>query len=382
VFIRLRYLICVIIGIIFDLGIHLRDWITMARGLPLEIFRVSVPVETGGNFSRTAIVAVYPNLEGLPFILNLLNSLRASDFRVLLISSKRLGVELAEPLLDRSDRLVERYNIGRDFGSYQMGVRLLKEWGIYDSIDTLCLANDSMFYPASFSETVTEMVAVPSDWVALFESYQLHYHAQSFLEIFGRPIIQSETFNHFWSDYVPLSSRTHAIHKGEIGLSKSLVKAGFFPSAIFTSSRLVDALSRRYEERQDVDPISKALFATLGEKYVDLLQSCAGDQPSALLDQHASTLFESKLTTEIAKRMESRNPTHAVGLLAHVLCNAPLKRDLVYRGTATIGEMLHLIHGFTSHEKACIERDLRIRGNPSAFANSLLKQALFATGRI
>jgi hypothetical protein len=372
-----RRILRMAVGVIYDLRTHARDHLAMAQKLHLEIIRSSVSgIPT--DMRRIAIVAIHPSEACLPFILNLLEALKASGSSRLVLSTKRLSASLAEPLIEHSDRLIERHGIGRDFGSYQMGIGLLKEWGVYDSVDTLVLANDSMFYQSGFSETLSGMLN--SDWSALFENYEIHYHAQSFFQVFGRPVLQSKAFNKFWGDYVPLSSRKHAIDNGEVGLSTKLIKAGYFPSVVYTSRRLMDALSKRYETGQDIDLVSKTLYATMGPRYAEMLRNLAVNQPSAMLERNASSLLECTIASEIARRSETKNPTHTVGLLANVLLNAPIKRDIAYRGCATAGEVLRVASGYSPQEIACMERDFRIRGNPAMLTG--LRRMLYNAGCI
>jgi hypothetical protein len=372
-----RRVLRMVVGIIYDLRTHARDHLAMAQRLHVEIIRSSVSgIPT--DMRRLAIVAIHPGEACLPFVLNLLEALKASGFSRFILSTKRLNASLAEPLIEHSDKLIERHGIGRDFGSYQMGIGLLKEWGVYDSVDMLVLANDSMFYQSGFSETLSEML--DSDWSALFENYEIHYHAQSFFQVFGRPVLQSEAFNKFWSDYVPFSSRKHAIDNGEVGLSSKLIEAGYFPSVVYTSRRLVDALSKRYEKGNDIDLISKALYATMGPRYTEMLRNLPADQSSAMLERNASSVLECTIASEIAKRSETTNPTHTVGLLANVLLNAPIKRDIAYRGCATAGEVLRVASGYSPQEIACMERDFRIRGNAAMLRG--LRRMLYNAGCI
>lgn len=67
-------------------------------------------------------------------------------------------------------------------------------------------------------------------------------------------------------------------------------------------------------------------------------------------------------------------------LPVQVLAGAPLKRDVVYRGVNSIGQVMSNLVGYTEVEKTAMRRDLERKGLPRS--RKLLDRTLHAIGRI
>ena len=259
--------------LIYDVFVDIPDRIRIATNSHLEMLRTTVSEQRAAfDFSRTAIVAIYPSEEALPFTINLLAALRQLQFHIIVLTTKRLSADVTERLLTHCDHLIERRPIGRDFGSYQAGLRLLKKWEVYDRIDMLVLANDSMFYRSGFSSIVASIIDTLPTWAAIFENYEIHYHAQSFFQVFGRQALSSPAFNRFWAAYKPLSSRRHAVDKGEVGLSRAMRKAGFQPATYYTSNRIINGFRSHIENTNDLSALRRVMHAQWGDAYTKMLE--------------------------------------------------------------------------------------------------------------
>jgi hypothetical protein len=385
-------LLALAVCIIYDLYTEIPDRIRIAKKRHLEMLRTTVPEQRPAiDFSRTAIVAIYPSAESLPFTINLLEALRQSQFHIVVLSTRRLSADATTQLLMHCDHLIERRPIGRDFGSYQVGLTLLKKWGVYDRVDMLVLANDSMFYQPGFSSIVASIVDAPPTWAAIFENYEFHYHAQSFFQVFGRQALSSPAFDRFWAAYKPLSSRRYAIRKGEVGLTRAMRKAGFLPATYYTSNRIINAMQRWIADSNDLSPLHRVMRAQWGPAFTIMLESLdergkkiddqkAGPELDPSQDPLQDPYFTSQVMRLIGYSVERRNPTHLVGLLANFLCGAPIKRDLAYRGIVTMGEILQVASGYSDAQLAAMETDLRARGTPVMFRT--FRKMLYYKGRL
>lgn len=326
---------------------------------------------------RVAIVAVYPTEESLPFTTNLLRTLHTNGFFVLAISTRKLPEAMHASILADCHHLIERASIGRDFGSYKMGLNWLerKAPGLAGA-DTLVLANDSLFYPAAFREQFKKMLLHTADWQCLFENYEHHYHAQSFFLIFRKSVFLSPIFQEFWQNYKPYSSRRHSINYGEVKFSADLRTAGYNALAAFSSTKIVETLL-------STDcPLNAVDFAELAPSTKDWSISRDRIFTSAITAHanHPRDVEKSRWVYAIAHRCERSNPTHALALLANRLLSAPIKRDICYRGTYDICQVLNLAHGFTSPELKAMASDLNRRGLP--ISQSGLKSIFWRHGRI
>jgi hypothetical protein len=359
----------------YDLYEYARDVVLLACGYDKKIFaECQGALVEGGAHDRAVVVAVRPSSAALPFLLSLLKGLRECDFYILVISTKRLSRDTAAAVLPHCHYLIERFPLGRDFGSYKMGVHWISTRASLKNIDTLALVNDSLYYPATMGLMIAELLGQKEDWLCLFENYESLYHAQSFFLVFRTNIIRSAAFARFWKNYPPFSSRLHSIRKGEVGLSRLLQRAGFAPYPLFSSARISRDVHSRLTGTQVAENFRRVMWSILDSK----LKLSLTDTNKLLLD------FPTNATRSMSLLAESRNPPHLLGLLCNVLYLAPLKRDICYRGHQLMADILVLSEGFTPEEKEAIASDLRAKGVPANFAglSRLPLRLLYATGRI
>jgi Rhamnan synthesis protein F len=324
--------------------------------------------------ARIAVVAIHPTDDSIPFTQNLLDALSTNNFYVLVVYNKLMSADHQKAILPYCHYLIERSSVGRDFGAYKRGLIWLNENGKLSNADVVVLANDSMFYPSSFSETISEMLSVSEDWITLFENFHCHYHAQSFFLMLGRPVFESPSWHRFWERYRPFSSRIHCIEKGEKGLTSALVKGGFFPHAVYNAVRVVTTL------RSLVDSDN-----TRSVRITELLLRFHGDPQARLQRYSRNRLVEERLVEDailhVGSAMQNLNPTHAAGIIINVSLTAPLKRDICYRGMNDLTQVVSYVRGFTEKELQAMTSDIRRKGFPAVMLWGARK-ALWSFGRI
>jgi len=343
-------------------AIHVRNEFTRLRSERAGVLRDT------SNTGRVAVVAIHPTDDSIPFTQNLLVALTANGFYVLVVYNKPMSAALQAAIVPHCHHLIERFSVGRDFGAYKRGLIWLKEQGKLSDADVVVLANDSMFYPSCISETVSDMLSLSEDWVTLFENFQFRHHAQSFFLLFRRPVFESSCWRRFWDRYRPYSSRLHCIEEGEKRLSSALLKGGFFPHAIYNAVRVTTTL-RSLIDAENVR----------SGGITEILLRLHGDPRTPLQRHNRNRLIEDAILN-LGSTMHHLNPTHAAGIIINVLLTAPLKRDLCYRGTYDMTQVIASVRGFTERELQAMISDLRRRGFPPAMVWP--KKALWAFGRI
>lgn len=321
-----------------------------------------------GYIAKVAVVAIHPTDGSIPFTQNLLVALTTNDFYVLVVYNKPMSAAQRAAIAPHCHHLIERFPVGRDFGAYKRGLIWLKENGKLSNADVLVLANDSMFYPCSLSETVSDMLSQSEDWATLFENFQFRHHAQSFFLMFRRPVFESAGWQRFWQRYRPYSSRIHCIEKGEKGLTFALVKAGFFPSAIYNAVRVTAAL-RSLTDAEN----------TQSGGIAELLLRLHGDSETPSQSYSRDRLIEEAILN-VGSLMHRRNPTHTTGIIINVSLMAPIKRDICFRAIYDLTEVVSYVRGFTEAELQAMTSDLRRKGFPAGMTGT--RKALWAFGRI
>jgi hypothetical protein len=368
---RLVWIASILVCWVHDLKIHLGELpaILQRRHLCAKA-QYAGKLESPETPTRVALLALLPSDESIPFTLNLIEALIANDFYIVVISNKTVAPAHRNVLLPRCHHLIERFPIGRDFGSFKFGLRWLKQNGdLLAKADALLLANDSMFYPACTRSLVSKLVNRDGQWLCLFENFEINYHVQAFFQIFRRDVFDSAAFRTFWDRYVPFSSRTHAIVRGEAGLTRTLVKAGFFAWPFYNAFDLVTAA------REAVRP-----DAAEAEPVGDLIIELYGDAPKLGRRGSLWAQAQEKAIKRIEELMHNSNPTHSCGLLANVILGAPIKRDVCYRGAYDMTLLLRSAKGFTPDEMSSMYVDLRKRGVPATIRG--FRRLLFNRGRI
>ena len=368
-------------------GFDLREWLNDAGALR-QGKHLTPTAEYDGALvgsehpKRAAIVAIYPT-ESITFsILNLLNALQSADFWILVVSTKRLEENQRQLITKNCNHLLERFPVGRDFGSYRMGMRWLKENKKLENAEFLALTNDSLFYPASFSERLQDFMSESNQWYALYECFEIHYHTQSFFQIFRRDMFLSSAFQRFWNDYTPYSARKHTIHKGEVEFSRRMVAAGFLSRVMFNTSRVcADVLTALKSENTDPGVVL-ALKQTMKDEYFDLIERIKSNLVFEAEHKLLSTVAANDIANRLSYHMENRNPTHSIGLLCNILYDAPIKRDIVYRGHIELGTLISQCRGFTVKERTLMNDDLRRKGLPASLAFSRRLVVLYRKERI
>jgi len=306
------------------------------------------------NYNKVAIVNIYPSGESIIFTKNLLVGLVENGFYVLLVSNKKISDIDRSELLPYCHHLIIRLNFGKDFGAHQHGLSWLKDENIFNNIERLILANDSMYYPKNIKNVIAEMLMYPDAWQSLYESFDRFHHAQSFFLMFSKEIINSKVFVNFWKEYFPRAFRRHVILDGEIKISKILVSAGFKIKSYYSGGKIM----REIRNRINFNCLDDSL------PFIKILSDATKLNPDISNCQliNDTNIYLDNLLKLIDKNIYSNNPTHCVGLLLAYMFSAPIKRDLFFCQTATPTEVVRYAAGFSAEEKLSIENDLKNKG--------------------
>lgn len=337
---------------------------------------------------KLALVAPHPR-EILPHsVRNLISSLDAAGFTIVVaVADERRAAWLKEEF--PAIHFAPRPASGRDFGVWKsLLLSLFQNKSLMTKLDRLLLVNDSLFYNAKTSEVIDKLAKANESWGCLYENFQHHYHAQSFLLMFRNSAINDPAFSRFWRKYLPFSSRKHSIDNGEVGLSRALSKALGRPYCMLSSRQIVESLKDADRERlvglvemmtAHLDSSHK-FGAEIGE--IELLLGLVPLQGGTVFSEPEKVSGWAVHLSQMvmAKLMERQNPTHVAGLIANRIWGTPLKRDLAQRGNFQIADLLRFASFYTEDELVEMERDLRAKALPGSIRG--IKRLLFDQGRI
>jgi Rhamnan synthesis protein F len=371
----------------------LRVWYRLDPRLYSERLRIRSITE--GNVAkksdRYAILALYA-MGTLPkFTANVIDAIDRSALNLVIVTNARLEDSTKTELLDQCHLLIERANLGRDFGAYKDAISIVL--GRFKNIDRLILLNDSLFYFERGLNNLISRLNGPHEFIGLTEVFEFHYHVQSFALSFGSNVIRSKHFLRFWKKYRPISTRRWSIHKGEVSLTRRMTKAGFRPHIVFQAAELISRLSERpvrevleslsllptyfrkkmYEEYDailggDGNPESLAAIEAISRGIRSFQTN--REQPSSSILQRISEQAESMerwsfeiFTTKIVTTIAERNQMHTGGFyFMKYLGLSAIKRDIFYRGVYTLEEIHRILTSFNEPIRDEVMADLRRAG--------------------
>jgi len=174
---------------------------------------------------RLAVLAHFDALGELArHVRRQLDMLARSFDHVVVATTSRLTEQAREEISSRAE-LIERSNIGQDFGSWH---QVLEQRGLARDFDELLLTNDSYVSVVDDLEPIIQTMAKrPVEVWGLTKTWRHGEHIQSYFLYFTTPALRSQAFDRFWSDFRPAPDRTAAIMTQEVGLSAAMRSAGF-----------------------------------------------------------------------------------------------------------------------------------------------------------
>lgn len=171
-------------------------------------------------------------------------------YSVLLVSNTRLSEDARAQLAPKVWRILERPNVGYDFGGYRDGLRVLQEANV--DPQALMMVNDSIWWPLCSGDTAVQQMEQRGVDVAGMilrpmgkprkRATKSGPHLQSYVFWFGPNTLKLDAFTAFWRDYSLSSFKYNAIRHGELRLTLVLAEAGMRVAPIFTFDALMERL--------------------------------------------------------------------------------------------------------------------------------------------
>ncbi|WP_425640351.1 rhamnan synthesis F family protein [Agrobacterium radiobacter] len=178
-------------------------------------------------------------------------------------------------LRNYTSRIIERPNVGYDFGGYRDGILdLSRDFG---TLERLWLLNNSVWLVPQQSSWFEQARALDKDFVAATSNYAMprvdphefrkinwnyntghrNFHYASYALGFNRTIIQNAAFVRFWRRLNISSDKTRTVRRGEIGLSQWAIRNGFTHGATYEVNNLDQELQKCSNE--EIDKIAREL---------------------------------------------------------------------------------------------------------------------------
>jgi lipopolysaccharide biosynthesis protein len=144
---------------------------------------------------------------------------------------------LFKEVLKLVSQIIIRENKGHDFGSWKIGLDMLKN--NFNNIQSILLMNDSLYGPLFEMDSVlNRTLASNADITSMTSSIEYGPHAQSYYISYNNKIINSSIFKNFWESCEfknanSIKNKKMIVSEYEIGFYTSLRSGGFSHNTLF-----------------------------------------------------------------------------------------------------------------------------------------------------
>ncbi|MEM6339757.1 MAG: rhamnan synthesis F family protein [Pseudomonadota bacterium] len=212
--------------------------------------------------AKTAIYLIFPSQGVLTSHLHALGWLRDRGISPLVVSNLPLSPDDVERLRPFAWQILERPNVGYDFGGYRDGVLHLVNQRV--DLDQLLLLNDSAWFPLPGAQDWLDQVAALNvdyagaatnfgmprvdpeqfmDQVWDYKSTHRNFHYTSYALAIGSKILSNPAFRNFWRRFPMSNRKKRTVRRGEIGLTQWVLRNGYSHAAALDLTDLDTALA-------------------------------------------------------------------------------------------------------------------------------------------
>lgn len=191
-----------------------------------------------GSSDRLCLFAHYDRDDLVDdYVVHYLKALHELGCEIVFISTAEgLGDDQLAKVAPYTRRILVRENTGHDFGSWKIGLRSVNDISRFHE---LIIANDSVYGPLyGLGALFSRMDTTDAHFWGLTDSLRYGRHLQSYFVVFKKSAFQSEAFSSFWENLPFYQFKHTVILRGEIGLSRTLLRAGFRLGAAVPYQRL------------------------------------------------------------------------------------------------------------------------------------------------
>ena len=234
---------------------------------------------------KVAIYLIYP-LKGLQQShIAAIKYISRSGYAPIVVSNLELRDEQRDLLLKSSQLLIERPNVGYDFGGYRDAILHLDLE--HRSVERLALFNDSCWFPvpsesdwlAKAEQLNQDMVGSnscrfiprrleggPEDFKWSYDPFVRKFFYSSYALLFSGEVARNPAFSKFWRKLPLFDDRTNAGRYGELGITKWIKRNGYSHG----STVEIRYLDRDLEELTCVElrKVLEAAVSPLSSQYV------------------------------------------------------------------------------------------------------------------
>lgn len=147
----------------------------------------------------------------------------ARSLGIYVIGVNTLKLARPDDYCDAMDCYIERYNFGRDFGSYKSGFNYMYTQGLAEKCPRLLMINDSVFFSNKhISSFLQNMFIDDFEVLGATENFEIEHHLGSFCIAMTSSVLNDKKLKKYWRSFKCTDVRPVVIKTGEMDLSKVL----------------------------------------------------------------------------------------------------------------------------------------------------------------
>lgn len=173
---------------------------------------------------KIMLMALYQKGELRADVIAALAAAKAQGIYVIGVNTLKLS--RPENCREFMDCYIERFNFGRDFGSYKSGFKYIYANGLAEQCPRLLMINDSVFFSKKHIEKfIEDMFGSDIEVLGATENHEIEHHLGSFCIAMDHVVLNSKKIKNYWRKYKCSDVRPIVIKRGEMALSKALRSA-------------------------------------------------------------------------------------------------------------------------------------------------------------
>ena len=225
-------------------AIHQALWEPMLQRSHDRLVRTGLPMFDGAvaQMPKIALYLIYQPGVLPESIVQTCQFLTDHGFSPLVVANGGLSAENREQLLPHVWRILERPNVGYDFGGYRDGILNLQMWE--SAPEKLLILNDSIWFPIFPGDTLLDrMEAAKADVAGTVLRKKNHRgFLESYLYLIDGRVLKNPAIQDFWRNYRLTANKYKVIRRGERGHSAALLDAGFELHPMFSADKFMSCL--------------------------------------------------------------------------------------------------------------------------------------------
>ncbi len=204
--------------------------------------RVQISDGSAGLFDDVAVVLIYQPDGVIESTKYQLDWLIAHSVSPVVVTNLTLTEHDRRELARRAHLVIERPNVGYDFGGYREGIQTIRERGIRPK--NLFVLNDSIWLPLrADSDLIERSREAPEDIWGLFTDLdwknrrkggaEHHAHVQSYFFRFSEKLAASKDFANYWSKMPLVNDRRFVISMFETKFTRHFRELGYSAASLY-----------------------------------------------------------------------------------------------------------------------------------------------------